>query len=105
MTDFATVGWMVGTAVLVALALYVYLIAWRVGKDRLMRCPETGSIALVGVERASRRAGKPPEVKVQRCALWPGKMGCARGCLARYAETSPGYSSVNLDAIRPFESR
>jgi hypothetical protein len=104
MTDFATAGWTVGIAAWLALALYACWIAWRVWKDRLMRCPETGSITLVGIEPASRRAGKAPEVKVQRCGLWPEKMDCARGCLARYGETSPGYR-VNLDALRPFKPR
>ncbi len=104
MTDFATVGWTLGTAVWVALALYVSWIVRRVGKDRLMRCPETGSITLVGVEPAARHAGREPEVTVRRCVLWPEKMGCARGCLARYRETSPDYR-INLDALRPFERR
>ena len=104
MTDFATAGWMVGIAAALALSLYVGWIIWRVGKDRLMRCPETGAVTLVGIEPDSRRAGKAPEVMVQRCGLWPEKMGCAQGCLARYDETSPGYK-VNLDALRPFERR
>lgn len=102
MTDFATAGWTVLTAGWLALALYVYWIAWRVCKNRLMRCPETGAITLVSIEPASRRAGKAPGVKIQQCGLWPEKMDCAHGCLARYGETSPGYR-VNLDALRPFE--
>lgn len=104
MTDIATAGWMVGVVASLALALYVGWIAWRVGKNRLMRCPETGAVTLVGIEADSRHAGKTPAVKVERCALWPDEMGCARGCLARYDETSPGFR-VNLDALRPFERR
>ena len=102
MMDFATLGWTVGAAVWVIFALYVCSIAWRLRKDRLMRCPETGSITLVCVGPALRHAGKAPETQVQRCALWPAKMGCTRGCLARYEETSSGYK-VNLDALRSFD--
>lgn len=87
-----------------ALVLYVGWIAWRASKDRLMRCPETDSITLVGVERASPHAAKAPAVKVRRCGLWPEKMDCAQGCLARYKETSPDYR-VNLNALRPFKPR
>ena len=104
MTDFAIAVWAVGIAAWLVFVLYVFWIARQVWKDRLMRCPETGSITLVGVEFGSPRAGNAPELTVQRCGLWPEKLGCARGCLARYGETSPGFT-VNLDALRPFERR
>ena len=92
--DFTALGWLVGAAMWVVLAVYVYRIARRAGKHRLVRCPETGSITLVDVALASRVAGKAAEAQVQRCALWPGKMNCARGCLARCAKTSASSSSM-----------
>jgi len=104
MTDFATVGWAMATAIWVAVAVYAYWLVGLVWKDSLMRCPETGSITLVGIEPASRRAGTAPGVIVRRCGLWPGKIDCARGCLARFGEISPGYR-VNVHALRPFEER
>ena len=78
MTDFATLGWTAGVVIWLAIALYVWWITWRVGKDRLMRCPETGSIALVGVESDTRASGKAPGVKVQRCVLWPKKWAASK---------------------------
>jgi hypothetical protein len=102
MVDFTTLGWAVAATAWVVLAVYVYRIDRRVGKHRLMRCPETGSITLVDVALASRGAGKAPEAQVQRCALWPEKASCAQGCLSRHAETLPG-CRVNLHALRPFE--
>ncbi len=102
MTDFAIAIWAVGIAAWLAFVCYVYWIARQLWQDRPMRCPETGSITLVGAEYASPRAGNAPQLTVQRCGLWPGKAGCARGCLARYEETPPGFA-VNLLALRPFE--
>ena len=99
MVDFAVAGW--ATTAFVALAVYAYWLAWRVCKDRLMRCPETDAITLVGVAPDSRRAGTSG-VEVQRCRLWPDRANCARGCLARYGETAPG-CWVNLEALRPFK--
>ena len=100
--DFATVGWTVAIAAFLALALYVGWIVWRAQRDRLMRCPETGSITLVGIEPAARGDGKAPGVEVQRCGLWPEKQDCDQGCLARHEETAPGHK-VNLHALRPFK--
>ena len=102
MMDFATVVWAVGIAAWLAFFLYVFWIARQVWKDRLMRCPETGAITLVGVEYASPGNGNAPKLTVQRCGLWPEKAGCARGCLARYGDTLPGFLD-SLRALRSFE--
>jgi hypothetical protein len=101
MTDLSIVGWSVLIVALVVSAGWLYWLRGLTTKDRLMRCPETGSVTFVGVERVSRGDGKAPELTVRRCDLWPKQKDCARGCLARYSETSPGYR-VNLDALRPF---
>ena len=101
MSDFAIAVWTVGVAAWLVFVLYAVWITRQVWKDRLMRCPDTGSITLVGIEYVSPRDGHAPEFTVQRCGLWPEKKNCTRDCLARYAETSPGYR-VNLHALRPF---
>lgn len=102
MTDFAIAVWAVGIAAWLAFALYVLWISRQVWKDRLMRCPETGAVTLVGVECASPDTGNAPRLTVRRCRLWPEKADCARGCLARYGETPPGFP-CSLHALRPFE--
>jgi len=93
---------------IVALALvvvtYVHYVVMGASKNRLMRCPETGAVAFVSVERVLRNDGQAPTLAVQSCEFWPKRQGCARGCLARYDETRSGYR-VNLDALRPFERR
>jgi len=71
-------------------------------KKRLMRCPETGAVAFVGADTRSRGNGKEPEIVVHSCEFWPERKDCARGCLARYYETTPGYR-IRPDALRPFE--
>ena len=89
---------------LVAGAVLVWRMILRVSKDRLMRCPETGAITLVGVEPVAARDGESAPV-VCRCALWPEqKANCKQRCLERYEETSAGYP-VNLSALRPFGPR
>jgi hypothetical protein len=101
MTEFGIALWAVGIVAWLAFAFYVYWIARRVWNDRLMRCPETGAVILVGVEYGSPGAGQPPQLTVKRCGLWPEKRNCARGCLARYDESVPGLPA-NLDALKPF---
>lgn len=101
MSDFATIAWAVGLAAWLVLTLYVVWIVRQIWKDRPMRCPETGSIILVGVERVSPGEGHAPEPTVRRCRLWPDKMNCARGCLVRYEESMDGFP-LKLDALRPF---
>lgn len=71
-------------------------------KRRMMRCPETGSISLVRVTPVPGAGGKSSEIRVAQCDLWPGKQGCAQGCLARYGEVASGWRE-NLQALRPFE--
>ncbi|MBI3043990.1 MAG: hypothetical protein HYY78_14315 [Betaproteobacteria bacterium] len=100
--EFATIVWTVGIAAWLAFIIYVFWFARQVWEDRLMRCPETGAVALVGVEYVSPRPGAAPGLTVQRCGLWPGRKDCARGCLARYDEVLPGFTP-HPDALRPFE--
>ena len=102
MSDFGVAGWAAGIAVWVAFIVYVIWISRQVWKDRLMRCPETGAIALVGVDHASPGDGSAPMLVVRRCGLWPSRAGCDRGCLARYEESLPGFSP-RLSALRPID--
>ena len=71
-------------------------------RKRLMRCPETGAVAFVSAESISRRSGKAPALVVHSCEFWPARKDCARGCLARFDETTPGYR-IKLDSLRSFE--
>jgi hypothetical protein len=98
--DTTTLGMLIVIATVVASAFIVWQIILRVSKDRLMRCPETGAITLVGVECVATRDGDVKPV-VCNCALWPEKAGCAQRCLERYDESSASYPA-NLSALRPF---
>ena len=79
-------------------AVALLLIAFAT-RGRLLRCPETGSVALVEVDQNAR--GEPREAAVRQCDLWPRRRACAQGCLARLPETAPG-CGVRLKALRPF---
>jgi hypothetical protein len=103
MVDLTSVAQIVAIAVLALVVVaFVRYVVEGVSRKRLMRCPETGAVAFVGAERVSRRDGEAPAVIVRSCEFWPERKDCARGCLARYDETTPGYR-VKLDALRPFE--
>lgn len=101
--DFTSLAQVVFIAVLALFAVvFVHWVVERGSKTRLMRCPETGAVAFVGAERLPPRDGKMPEVVVRSCEFWPERKSCARGCLARYDESTRGYR-VKLDSLRPFE--
>lgn len=100
--DVMTTEWLATSAVLAAGALYALRLIVQVSKHRLMRCPNTGAIAQVGVLEVSSRDGGAPVPMVHSCLLWPEKGGCGQGCLARYHETCEG-TPISLDALRPFE--
>lgn len=102
MSEFGTVVWAVGIAAWAAFVVYVIWISRQVWNDRLMRCPETGEIVLVGVNYAAPDTGGEPRLVVRRCGLWPSRAGCDRGCLARYEETVPGFPP-NIKALRPID--
>ena len=98
------IGIMEWAVVIVALVTVGALGFWLVdmnSKGRMMRGPESGSIAFIRVALAASGEGKSPKVTVKQCDLWPEKRDCAKGCLARYSETTPGYR-VNPNSLRPF---
>jgi hypothetical protein len=90
-----------GFATIAVIAIFIVLWLAPARDKRLMRCPETGSVGFVGVGDAPGE-GAAREVTVLWCDLWPAKKDCARGCLARYPQSRPGYR-VNVKALRPFE--
>jgi hypothetical protein len=92
---------MVGLAAVVTIAFFVGHALWPVRRLRLMRCPETGTIAFVSAASMSRGEGKAPAIAVRSCELWPRRQHCARGCLERYEEATPGYRA-KIEALRPF---
>jgi hypothetical protein len=81
--------WIVVIAVLGIGVLYVLLplvadTFRRYRRSRVLRCPETGGQAEVGVD-ASRAAftsafGRP-QLRAESCSLWPEKEKCAQDCL------------------------
>lgn len=102
MMDFPEVG---RIAVVLAVVAFPVVALWLIqlaSKGWLLRCPETGGIALVDVDPLQTANGKTVRVGVRQCDLWPKRQGCAQGCLVRYSETAPGYR-VGLKALRPFE--
>lgn len=104
MTDLLTVEWVIGSVLFAALALYTVSLIARASSDRLMRCPRTGGIALVGVLCVASRGGQDRQPVVHRCSLWPENHGCGQGCLARHREAASGLR-INAAALRPFEHR
>ena len=98
--NFATIGWVVMIAAWLAIVSYLYWTFVDFWKEKPMRCPETGAIALVEIKTVSR-GGEAPEIAVRQCGLWPEKENCGRGCLVRCGETSNG-GRFNLNALRPF---
>lgn len=100
MMEFPRVEWMaVALAVVAVVALWLM---WLASRGRLMRCPDTGGVALVEIDPVQTANGELVRVGVRECDLWPGKQGCAQGCLVRYSETAPPYR-VRLEALRPFQ--
>lgn len=81
--------WIVVIAVLAAALLYVLapVVAdtfRRYRSKRMLRCPETGGQAEVGID-ASRAAvtsafGRP-HLRAENCSLWPEKEQCKQECL------------------------
>jgi len=97
--DATTLGMLGVIAALIVGAVVVWRMIRTVSRERLMRCPETEAITLVGVEHGGD--GAPV---VRRCALWPERAECAQRCLERCEETSSSFP-VNLSALRPFGPR
>jgi hypothetical protein len=81
--------WIVVFAVLAVALLYVItpLVAdtfRRFRSPRLLRCPETGGKAEVGIDAryaALTSAVGQPLLRVKRCSLWPEKERCKQECL------------------------
>lgn len=103
MVDFAAIDWTIGIIALFCVGSVTYWVLGAIPKERLMRCPETGTITFVDIEGTSAEIGGPG-ITVQHCDLWPEHKNCARGCLARYAESTTGFR-IRLQALRPFERR
>jgi len=81
--------WTLITAILALAALYVLLprvadTFLRYRTSKVLRCPETGGKAEVGID-ASRAAFTSafgePLLRAKQCSLWPERKGCGQGCL------------------------
>jgi hypothetical protein len=85
----------------IAVPLAALVLIWFASRGRLVRCPETGGLGLIDVE-PRRRGSQAPAHRIRRCDLWPGRQGCAQGCLARQAETSGRYGADG-DSLQPLQ--
>jgi hypothetical protein len=81
--------WMVVLAVLAVALLYVLMPLLadtfrRFRSPRLLRCPETGGKAEIGIDAshaALTSAFGQPLLRVKSCSLWPEKDRCKQDCL------------------------
>lgn len=85
--------WIVAAAVVIVIAPVVVGAYLRYRDARTVRCPTTGTDAVVEVDavRAARTAFPgPPDVRVKTCSHWPDLDGCDETCVrpapAREAE-------------------
>lgn len=76
----------------------------RYRKRRLLRCPETGGVAIVDIEETSLtdQDGGRSYLRVRNCRLWPERRHCGRGCLTR-CTLSWGSYGFDLASLKPFE--
>lgn len=101
-------AWLVLSALLVLALAYVSfpvaIIAFRHwSRPWRLRCPRTGSVAQIRVAagRAALGAvfGRTPEI--DRCSLWPARLGCEQECLATSAERQPMRRGEPPPHLRP----
>ena len=76
----------------------------RYRKRRLLRCPETGGVAIVDIDEQLWADQTVPRshLRVKNCRLWPERGSCGRGCLIRSSQTWGSYG-FDLASLRPFE--
>lgn len=92
-------GGIAGIAVLYVLVPVVGDAFARFRHPRAVRCPETGTLAEVGVaagRAALSAAYGDPDLRVERCSLWPGRQGCAQRCVG---EAPPARPATALDEV------
>jgi len=85
-----------GIVILIGLATYILLPVIcvvfgfaietfrRYRESRILRCPETGSTATVGIDAyraALTSVVEKPRLRAKNCSLWPGRKACGQGCL------------------------
>lgn len=76
----------------------------RYRKRRLLRCPETGGVAIVDIKEmlSADKTGSRPHLRVKNCQLWPERGSCGRGCLIRCSQTWGSYG-FDMATLRPFD--
>jgi len=81
--------WILVAAILAIALLYVLVPVVtdafrRFRTRRMLRCPETGTGAEVGIDAskaALSSAFGPPVLRVKDCSLWPERKDCEQDCL------------------------
>jgi hypothetical protein len=83
---FILVAAVLGLAILVVLPLmFLTLLNYR--GSRVVRCPETGERAEVGVDAIATALTSPFggfSLAVKCCSLWPDRSNCRQGCLRSF---------------------
>jgi len=73
----------------------------RYRRRRLLRCPESGAVAIADIEEKRAPGRDGARLSVTNCQLWPERADCGRGCLVRSAQAR-GIHGFDLAALRPF---
>lgn len=76
--------WIIAAAVVIVIAPVVVGAYARYRSPRSVRCPTTGTNAVVDIDapRAARTAFPgPPLLRVRRCSHWPDLEGCDEACV------------------------
>lgn len=102
--DLLAMGWMAAGAIVLVVAIFVARLAVQISRYRLLRCPGTEKVTLVGVLQVSSGDGGAPTPVVHDCPLWPGRSGCGQGCLERYHEIRGGIP-ISVETLRLFNRR
>ena len=93
-------------AIWITLTLMALIKLERYRKRKLVRCPESGAISLVGIKEETPGPDEitaRPLLRVKKCSLWPERIDCARGCL-NACSTTYGNWRFDLASLAPFEN-
>lgn len=104
MADITTVAALIGAIIWIGLVLGACAKLASYHTRRLLRCPETGGVALVSIKPIKPSADSPrkePGLRVIQCQLWPERRNCSRGCLTGYDAAAQPYG-FDLLTLRRF---
>jgi hypothetical protein len=103
MVEFGQIESIAGGLVLLVLVVAALWLIRAASRGRLLRCPETGGLAIVEVDARHTGHGESTLKSVGQCDLWPEKERCDQGCLAHHPETDRAFGQVDLQALKPIK--